>query len=108
MWTLLFVIPGIVKYYSYAMAPYIMIENPDMSASDVISESRRLMDGHKWELFVLDLSFIGWEFLTAITFGLVGIYLIPYYNETYAAYYRYVKSCKGESSPVPDFNIDAI
>ncbi len=65
LWSLLLVIPGIVKSYSYAMTPFILSENPDMPANDAITASRELMDGHKWDLFCLYLSFIGWNLLAS-------------------------------------------
>ena len=65
-WSLLLVIPGIVKSYSYAMTPYIMAEHPSLTANEAITESRRIMDGNKWRLFCLDFSFIGWELLCAL------------------------------------------
>ena len=65
LWTLLFIIPGIIKGYSYAMTPYILAENPGMTATDAITESRRIMDGNKWRLFCLGFSFIGWGLLCA-------------------------------------------
>ena len=66
LWALLFVIPGIVKTYSYAMTPYIMAEHPSLTANEAITESRRIMDGNKWRLFCLDLSFLGWELLCLV------------------------------------------
>lgn len=66
LWSLLLVIPGIVKSYSYAMTPFILSENPEMSANDAITASRELMDGHKWDLFCLYLSFIGWNLLASL------------------------------------------
>ena len=66
LWSLLFVIPAIIKSYSYAMTPYILSENPQMSANDAITESRRLMDGNKWRLFCLEFSFIGWWLLCSL------------------------------------------
>ena len=66
LWTLLLVIPGIIKSYSYAMTPYILAENPDMTATDAITESRRLMKGNKWRLFCLELSFVGWGLLCTV------------------------------------------
>ena len=65
LWTLLFIIPGIIKTFSYAMTPYILAENPGMTATDAITESRRIMDGNKWRLFCLGFSFIGWVLLCA-------------------------------------------
>lgn len=66
LWSLLFIIPGIIKSFSYAMTPYILVENSDMSVSDAITESRRIMDGNKWRLFCLQFSFIGWKILCAV------------------------------------------
>ena len=63
LWTLLFIIPGIIKSFSYAMAPYILAEHPEMTASEAITESRHMMDGNKWRLFCLGFSFIGWDLL---------------------------------------------
>ena len=88
LWSLLFVIPGIVKGYAYAMTPFIMAENPEMRASDAITASMELMDGHKWELFTLDLTFIGWSLLAAMTVNLGNLALNPYKNAAYAAFYK--------------------
>lgn len=88
LWSLLFVIPGIVKSYAYAMTPFIMAENPDMSASEAIDASVQLMDGHKGELFTLDLTFIGWGLLAALTLNLGNLALNPYRNAAYAAFYK--------------------
>lgn len=92
LWSLLFIIPGIVKSYSYSMAPMIIIENPEKSAFDAINESKKMMDGRKWDLFVIQLSFFGWSLLCTITFGLASIYVIPYYMATYVNFYRFLKS----------------
>ena len=81
-------IPGIVKAYSYAMTPYIMAENPEMSAQDAIRASMQLMDGHKGELFWLRLTFIGWDLLAALTLNLGHLALNPYKNAAEAAFYR--------------------
>lgn len=88
LWSLLFIIPGIIAGYRYAMAPFIMAENPDMTASEAINASKAMMDGHKAELFFLDLSFIGWALLSALTLGIVSLFLNPYINAAYAAFYR--------------------
>ena len=88
LWSLLFVIPGIVKSYSYAMTNYILLDNPNMTASEAITESRKMMDGHKFELFILDLSFIGWYFLSVFTFGILLLYVEPYMMATRAAFYE--------------------
>lgn len=88
LWSMLFVIPGIVKSYSYAMAHFIMAEDPSISCVDAITRSRQLMDGHKAELFVLRLSFIGWHFLCILTCGIGYLWLIPYQNAAEAAFYH--------------------
>ena len=78
LWSLLLVIPGIVKTYSYAMTPYIMAEHPSLTVNEAITESRRIMDGNKWRLFCLDFSFIGWELLCALPLY-AGYFLILRY-----------------------------
>lgn len=88
LWSFLFIIPGIVKSYAYAMTPFIMAENPEMSASEAITASKELMDGHKGELFTLDLTFIGWGLLAALTFNLGHLALNPYHNAAYAVFYK--------------------
>lgn len=93
LWTCLFIIPGIVKAYSYRMVPYILADDPDISAMEAIRKSREMMNGHKWNTFVLDLSFIGWYLLVAITFEIVGVLWVnPYVDSTNAALYRALKS----------------
>lgn len=88
LWSLLFVIPGIIAAYRYSMAFYIMLEDPDCSAMEAINRSKALMDGHKGELFWLDLSFIGWHILSAFTFGIGTLFLNPYIQTSYAVFYR--------------------
>lgn len=88
LWSLLFVIPGIVKSYAYAMTPFIMAENPEMSASEAIEASVQLMDGHKGELFTLGLTFIGWDILAALSCNIGHLLLNPYKNAAYAAFYK--------------------
>lgn len=88
LWSLLFIIPGIIKAFGYAMTPFIMADNPDMSAREAIAASTELMDGHKGDLFVLGLTFIGWELLCLLSFGIGYLWLNPYMNATYAAFYR--------------------
>ena len=90
LWMLLLIIPGIIAAYSYSMAPFIMVENPGMSPSEAITASKQLMDGHKWELFCLDFSFIGWILLGALTFGIGSLFVTPYMNAAYAAFYRQI------------------
>ena len=87
LWTLLLIIPGIIASYRYRLTPYVLIDNPKIGGLDAITKSQELMKGHKMELFVLDLSFIGWNILAVITFGLLYFWLAPYMNATYASYY---------------------
>lgn len=88
LWALLFVIPGIIKSLSYAMTPFIMAENPELTAKEAIKISQERMQGHKWELFCLEFSFIGWYLLCGLTLGIGTFFLNPYVNAAYAAFYR--------------------
>jgi len=88
LWALLFIIPGIYKAYEYRLIPYIVATNPDISLTDATSLSARYMDGRKFDLFVMDLSFIGWKLLDALTAGLLGgFWLRGYMEGSYAAFY---------------------
>ena len=91
LWSLLFIIPGIVKSYSYAMTPYILLDRPELSATDAIKESEKMMNGHKMELFILDLSFIGWILLSILTCGILVLYVEPYMMATKSAFYLELK-----------------
>ena len=137
LWTLLFVIPGIIKTYSYAMTPYILAENPGMTATEAITESRRIMDGNKWRLFCLSFSFIGWALLCAapalIALGILigiavrttsflpilwiiplsiplsigGLFLNPYQEAAWAAFYRDVSGTAVAPDPaLPESSAD--
>lgn len=89
LWTLLLIIPGIVKSYEYEMIPYLLAENPQMTKEQAFAESKRMMTGQKWRAFVLDLSFIGWNILSALTLGILGIFYVqPYMDATHAALYE--------------------
>ena len=91
-WFMLLFIPGIIKSYSYCMVPYILAENPDMPATEVISRSRDMMNGNKMQAFLLDLSFIGWILLGTLTCGLGLIFwTVPYMQSTHAALYLRLK-----------------
>lgn len=92
LWSLLFVIPGIVKAFSYSMAMYILAENPEIGALEAINRSKAMMNGHKMDLFVLELSFIGWHLLGAITFGIAYVWVIPYISATTANFYNSIKN----------------
>ena len=88
LWSLLLIIPGIVKSYSYRLVPYLLKDEPELTASEVITRSREMMRGHKWEAFVLDLSFLGWLILGILTFGLLLIFWeMPYYQNAAAVFY---------------------
>lgn len=91
LWSLLFVIPGIIKSISYSMSSYILAENKGKPALECIKESQAMTNGHKMELFVLGLSFIGWGLLCAITFGIASIWVTPYMNATFANAYASLK-----------------
>jgi len=88
LWGLLFIIPGIIAQYRYAMTPYIMADHPELSASEAIDLSKEMMEGHKGELFILHLTFIGWSILAALTLNLGNLVLNPYKNAAEAAFYR--------------------
>ena len=92
LWTLLFVIPGIIKGYAYAMTPFILKDNPNMKNNEAIELSMAMMNGHKWDLFCLQLSFIGWAFLCVLTFGIGYLWLVPYMQTSTAAFYEDVKA----------------
>lgn len=92
LWSMLFVVPGIVKGYSYSLAMYIKSENPNIPASKAIELSTRMTNGHKMDLFVLDMSFIGWAILSAFTLNILGIlYVMPYQYAAKAFAYEEIK-----------------
>lgn len=90
LWSLLLIVPGIIAAYRYSMAVYIMIDNPEYSAMECIRGSKQMMMGHKGELFLLDLSFIGWAFLSIIPF--VCLYTMPYFEVTTCNFYNSLSS----------------
>lgn len=92
LWSLLFLIPGMIKAYSYRMVPYLLAENPQMSSQEAFARSKEMMNGNKWNAFVLDLSFIGWHILGGLTLGIVEIfYAAPYHNLANAELYHELK-----------------
>lgn len=98
LWTFT-IIGGFIKYFSYFLVPYIVAENPDISALDAINLSRRMMDGHKLECFKLKLSFIGWYILEIATLGLVGFfYSTPYMESFFTEYYVYLRELAKENN----------
>lgn len=92
LWSLLFIIPGIIKAYSYAMTPFILVEHPEISVSEAIQQSRMMMKGHKFDLFYLQLTFIGWAILCLFTLGIGYFWLAPYIQTAYAAFYYDIKN----------------
>ena len=88
LWSLLLIVPGIVAALSYAMTPFILEEHPELTASEAIARSKELMDGHKMDLFLLDLTFLGWAILAALTANIGYLFLNPYLNAAYAVFYR--------------------
>ena len=93
LWSLLLWIPGIIMNYAYIMVPYIIAENSSLDKSRVFKISRKMMKGHKWEAFVLGLSFFGWIFLGALTGGILNLFYVnPYMHATYAEFYSAVKA----------------
>lgn len=95
LWTLLFIVPGIIAAYRYRMAPYIWLENRSLSATQAIDMSSQMMRGHKWRLFVFDLSFIGWGFFSIVTLGIGLLYVIPYNMIAEAVFYRELAAASG-------------
>ena len=87
LWSLLLVIPGIIATYRYSLAFYVLCDNPEMSVTECVNESKRLMDGHKGRLFCLHLSFIGWRLLSALTLGIGDLWLNPYVSAATSAFY---------------------
>lgn len=98
LWSLLLIVPGIVAAYRYRMAWYIMADDPEIGIMEAISQSKQMMMGHKGELFILDLSFIGWALLCGLTCGIGYLWLAPYMETTYANYYEYLRGVR-EAAP---------
>ena len=88
LWSLLLIVPGIIAALSYAMTPFILEEHPELTASEAIARSKALMDGHKMDLFILNLTFLGWDILCALTANIGNLFLNPYKNAAYAVFYR--------------------
>ncbi len=91
LWSLLLIVPGILKSLSYSMTFYILAENPDMKAKQAMEESKSLMEGHRWEYFKLQFSFIGWLILSVFTFGILILWVSPYMDIATAAFYEDLK-----------------
>lgn len=106
LWSMLLVIPGIVKGYSYSMAYYVLADNPELTARQAIKESMRIMEGHKMELFVIHLSFLGWQLLSLVTFGLSTFYVTPYMSATVANFYENIKGGYAAAEPVYEYQYE--
>ena len=92
LWTCLFIIPGIIKSFEYAIIPYIIADNPEMTSKEAFKKAREMMKGNKWRLFKLDFSFIGWGLLCVVTMGIGTLFLIPYINAATAEFYVELKN----------------
>jgi uncharacterized membrane protein len=92
LWSLLLIIPGIIAYYRYAMAFFILNDNPELSAMDALKASKEMMVGYKWKLFCLQFSFIGWAILCIFTLGIGYLWLIPYMYTSTANFYENLKT----------------
>lgn len=88
LWSLLLIIPGIIKAYSYSMCFYILADNPDIGICEALNESKRITQGYKMDLFILDLSFLGWGILSVLTLGIGFFWLVPYMQVTTGNAYR--------------------
>ena len=97
LWMLLFIVPGIIKSYSYRLVPYILAENPDIDTNEALMRSEQLMRGNKWETFIYDLSFIGWYILSIFTYGILPVFWVwPYKLACDAELYRLLAGKSGE------------
>ena len=97
LWTILLIIPGIIASYRYKLYQYVLIDNPNMKAMEVVSRCKEMMVGHKMDLFVLELSFIGWAILGVFTLGILYLWLAPYMNITIANFYNDISGYDGET-----------
>ena len=88
LWSLLFIIPGIIKSFSYSMSYYILLDNPELSANEARKRSMEMMQGNKWRLFCLNFSFIGWILLSFLTFGILLFWVKPYMEAAKAEFYE--------------------
>lgn len=92
LWSLLFLIPGIIRSFGYFAVPYILAENPNLDHSRALQLSLQMTKGYKWDIFVLELSFLGWFLLSGISFNIAGIFYVnPYYQATLAEAYRFLR-----------------
>ena len=101
LWSLLLIIPGIIAAYRYQMVFYIFLDDPSKGVMQCIAESKQMMIGHKWELFVLQISFILWFLLCCVTCGIANLWVTPYMSFTFAVYYDRLKAMQSGNTEVP-------
>lgn len=101
LWSLLFIIPGIIAGYRYRFALYNLCENPEIGVMEALNMSKAQTRGHKWELFVLDLSFLGWVILCGLTLGILSIWIMPYIQQTDIGYFQAIKQMSGVGCQPP-------
>lgn len=92
LWSLLLIIPGIIKSYAYAMTAFIAYDNPNKTVLDCITESRKLMKGNKWKLFCLEFSYIGWNLLVVLTLGILGFWVGPKITQARYEFYLHISN----------------
>lgn len=105
LWSLLLVFPGIIMSYAYSMSYYILADDPRLGANEARKRSIALMRGHKWRLFCLDFSFIGWWLLCILTLGILSFWVVPYHQTARAAFYRNLVG--DNDAPVAEVNVPA-
>lgn len=109
LWTMLFIIPGLIAIFAYSQTFYILLDDPDIPPLEAIRASKQMMRGHKAEFFVLELSFFGWAFLAMFTFGLLNIWVSPYQQLTFANYYNALTGwspAAPEEPAEPEFTVE--
>lgn len=94
LWSLLLIIPGIIAAINYSLVYFVKLDNPELGALEVLRKSKEMMNGHKWDFFVLILSFLGWAILGIFTLGILYLWLVPYMQVTYANFYNSLKEAK--------------
>lgn len=104
LWSLLFIIPGIIAAFRYSMAFYILADNPEIGVFEAIEESKRMTKGYKWQIFVLELSFIGWAILSVFTLYILLLWLVPYMLVTTSLFYLKLKEIQSPQMDHPSYN----
>lgn len=106
LWTLLLIVPGIIAAYSYRIAFYLMIDNPEIGVSEALKQSKEMMYGYKSKLFCLDLSFIGWGLLCILSFGIGILWLSPYMLTSQTIFYEELRNEHGITYEIKDKDIN--